>query len=307
MRLGIKAPAAGLGTLTAVLVLLTAGCGASRGTTVPGTTVQGCASYGVQAIEHHVTVTRTPRPCRGLRPAQINQAAGMAIVRVAGGAPKAVWRKRAAQAARYLGGLVSTLPSAPGSAPASAASSETTAGPLGGRDAGMDIAALIAWLVTAASGLYVLRNWMSHGGSLRPRAGVTGTTGPTGTTGTTGSPPAVIVGHFGLAAAGLVLWIGYLAAGWNALAWAAVAALLPVAGLGMAALAIGLPASVAADPGTAPDPAPASAGGGAVGAVGVGVLPDARVRRRLSPLIVVAHGALAVTTITLVLLAAIGT
>ena len=284
MRLGITIPAIELGALaaaTAALLLLTAGCGAS-----PGNTVQGCANYGVQAIEHHVTVTRTPQPCRGLSPAQINQAAGMAIIRVAGGAPKAVWRKRAGQASRYLGGLVTTLPSPPSSAPAASASSGTAAGPLGGKDAGMDTAALIAWLITATSGLYVLRNWMSHGGSLRPRAGATG------------SPPAVIVGHFGLAAAGLVIWIVYLIAGWNALAWIAVAALLPVAGLGMAALATGLPASAAL--------APAAATVG-VGAGGVGVLPGRQVKRRLSPLIVVAHGALAVTTMTLVLLAAIGT
>jgi hypothetical protein len=279
VRLGSRIPSAGLGTLTAVLVLLTVGCGTQQ-----GNTVQGCASYGVQAIEHHVTVSRIPQPCHGLSAAQINQAAGMAIVRVAGGAPKAVWRKRATQAARYLGGLVTTLPSSPASAPAAPASSGPAVGPLGGRDSGMDTAALIAWLVTAASGLYVLRNWMSHGGSLRPRAGATG------------SPPSVIVGHFGLAATGLVLWIAYLVADWNALAWAAVAALLPVAGLGMAALAIGLPASAAADP------APVTAGAG-----GVGVLPARQVKRRLSPLLVVAHGALAVTTMTLVLLAAIGT
>jgi hypothetical protein len=284
VRLGIKVPAVGLGALAAAaaaLALLTAGCGASQ-----SNTVQSCASYGVHAIEHHVTVTRTPQPCHGLSRAQINQAAGMAIIRVAGGAPKAVWRKRAGQASRYLGGLVTTLPSPPSSAPAASASAGTGAGPLGGKDAGMDIAALIAWLVTASSGLYVLRNWMSHGGSLRSRAGATG------------SPPAVIVGHFGLAATGLVIWIAYLVAGWNALAWIAVAALLPVAGLGMAALAIGLPASAA--------PAPAAVDVGA-GAGGVGVLPDRQVKRRLSPLLVVAHGALAVTTMTLVLLAAIGT
>ena len=284
MRLGIKIPAAGLGALTAataVLVLLATGCGTQQ-----GNTVQGCASYGVEAIEHHVTVSRIPQPCHGLSAAQINQAAGMAIVRVAGGAPKAVWRKRAAQAARYLGGLVTTLPSSPASASAASASSGTAAGPLGGKDAGMDTAALIAWLVTASSGLYVLRNWMSRGGSLRPRGAVTG------------SPPSVIVGHFSLAATGLVLWIAYLVAGWNALAWTAVAVLLPVAGLGMAALAIGLPASAAADP--APVGTGAAAGG-------VGVLPDRQVKRRLSPLLVVAHGALAVTTMTLVLLAAIGT
>ena len=100
----------------------------------------------------------------------------------------------------------------------------------------MDTAALIAWLVTAGSGFYVLRSWMSHGGTLRPRTGDTGAG-----TGTGASPPSVIFGHFGLAAAGLVIWIVYLVAGWNALAWTAVGRVAPVAGLGMATLAIGLP------------------------------------------------------------------
>jgi hypothetical protein len=300
VRLGIKIPAAALGLLTAALVIVAAGCG-----TPAGNTVQSCADYGVQAIEHHVTVTRTPPACRGLSAAQINQAAGMAVVRVAGGAPKAVWRRRAAGAARYLAGLVTTLPAPPSSPPAGSAlrGAAASSGPLGGRDAGMDIAALIAWLVTAGSGFYVLRNWMSHGGSLRPRAGATG------------APPSVIFGHFGLAVTGLVIWIGYLVAGWNALAWTAVAVLLPVAGLGMAALAIGLPGlpslptlpSLAGrtEPAVSPAaPAPARA---SIGAGGVGVLPARQVKRRLSPLIVVAHGTLAVTTMALVLLAAIGT
>lgn len=290
MRHGIKIPALTLGLLTAVLalVLFADGCGTSQGNTPQSSTVQSCAGYGVQAIEHHVTVTRTPAPCHGLSAAQINQAVGIAIVRVAGGAPKAVWRQRAARAGRYLSGLATTLPSPPGSLKAEPAESATAAGPLGGRDAGMDTAGLIAWLVTAGSGFCVLRNWMSHGGTLRPRPGGAGTDA------SSGSPPSVVFGHFGLAAAGLVVWIAYLVAGWNALAWIAVAVLLPVAGLGMAALAVGLPASSGA---------PAAVG---IGAGGVGVLPARLVRRRLSPLFVVAHGALAVATMTLVLLAAIG-
>jgi hypothetical protein len=300
VRHGIKIPAVTLGLLTAALALalFAAGCGTSRGNTAQNDTVQSCADYGVQAIEHHVIVTRTPPPCHGLTAAQINQAVGIAIVRVAGGAPKAVWRKRAAQAGRYLDRLATTLPASPSSRPGEATGPVAAAGALGGRDAGMDTAALIAWLVTAGSGFYVLRNWLSHGGTLRPAPG------PTGTGTSTGSPPLVIIGHFGLAAAGLVLWIAYLVAGWNALAWIAVAVLLPVAGLGMAALAIGLPASSVVG---APDAARATPAVVSIGAGGVGVLPARAVKRRLSPLLVVAHGALAVTTMTLVLLAAIGT
>jgi hypothetical protein len=291
VRHGIKIPAAALGLLTAALVLSAVGCGAPA-----GSTVESCASYGAHAIEHHVTVTRTPPPCHGLTAAQINQAVGIAIVRVAGGAPKAVWRKRAARAGRYLSGLVTTPSVLPTSPPAQVAA----AGPLGGRDAGMDTGALIAWLVTAGSGLYVLLNWLSHGGTLRARPRGTGTGTGTGT----GSPPVVIFGHFGLALAGLVIWIGYLVAGWNVLAWTAVAVLLPVAGLGMAVLAIGLPATTAT---ASAIPATATAATAGIGAGGVGVLPATQIKRRLWPLLVVAHGALAVTTMALVLLAAIGT
>jgi hypothetical protein len=68
--------------------LCAAGCGAAAGGagSVRPVTVQSCAAYGVYAIEHHITVTRKPAPCRGLSRAEINQAAATAILRVAGGA-----------------------------------------------------------------------------------------------------------------------------------------------------------------------------------------------------------------------------
>src|SRR4030081_1721972 len=83
----------------------------------------------------------------------------------------------------------------------------------------------------AGSGADVLVTWTSRGGSLRPGAGAAG------------SPPSVIFGHFGLALGGLVIWVVYLVAGRVALAWTAVGVLLPVAGLGMAAVTIGPPGS----------------------------------------------------------------
>ncbi len=264
-------------------------------------TVPGCSAYVARAIERHVTVVRIPAPCQGLSAAEINQAAAQAIVRVAGGVPKAIFRKRAAQAARYLDHLVTAPPAIAGSRPAAPGSGTPAGRPLGGQDLSMDIAALIAWLVTAASGGYVLLRWIARGGTLRRRAG------------STGSPPVVIVGHFGLALAGLAVWVAYMIAGWSALAWVCVGVLLPIAGLGMAALAIGLPgapsptAAQAAVTGSAAGPAPAG------GPVAIGTAVAGRVqagpasaKRRLSPLIIVAHGALAVTTIALVLLAALG-
>lgn len=266
-----------------------AGCGSAvhdAGSAQPGT-VAGCAAYGMQAIERHITVTGKPPPCRGLSQAEINQAAATAILRVAGGAPKAVWRRRAARVAPFLRYLI-TGPAAVSSPPAGSTwsgSSTRASGPLGARDLAMDAAALVAWIVTAASGSYVLGAWISRGGTLRQRADATG------------SPPMVVIGHVGLALAGLVIWIAYVTAGWAALAWTAVGVLLPVAGLGMAALAVGLPGR-----------APAVAtGGGAVAVAVAGSIGRAPARRRLSPLVVVGHGLVAATTIMLVLLAALGT
>jgi hypothetical protein len=267
VKLGIKTAALAGGMLMA---LFAAGCGAPSGGTLQGT-VRSCAAYGVHAIEHHITVTWKPAPCQGLSKAEVNDAVSMAVVRVAGDAPKAIRRKREAEAAPYLDYLVSTLPPVAAS-PTGTRSSATSSG----RDLPMSLAALIAWLVAAGSGAYVLGSWIARGGTLRRRAHGAGT----------GVSPALLFGHFGLALSGLVIWVAYLVSGWAALAWVAVAVLLPVAGLGMATLVIGLPGHRAAMP---------QGHGGEVS-----------VRARLSPLVVAAHGALAVTTMILVLLAALG-
>ena len=298
-----------------LLAWFAAGCGASPGNAggTPQVTVPGCAAYAVYAIQHRITVTRTPAACQGLSRAEINQAAARAIIQVAGGVRKAIWRKRASEAAPFLARLFSTPPPVTNSLPGLAAGS-VASGPLGAKNLGMDTAALIAWLVTAGSGAYVLGSWLAHGGSLRRR------------TGGTGAPPAVIFGHCGLALTGLVIWIVYMVVGWAALAWIAVGVLLPVAGLGMAALAIGLP-GLPSLPGLQGRPVPAVAGSAAAGTPTAGSATSttgtasttgtgstatggpartASAKRRLSPLIVVLHGVLAVTTMLLVLLAALG-
>src|SRR5215212_8989980 len=84
----------------------------------------------------------------------------------------------------------------------------------------MPIAALVTWVITASIGSFMLIRWLSRGG-LRPR-GVA----------TTHFPPARVFTHFGLAAGGLVLWIGYLVTDSSAVAWIAFAALVLVALLG---------------------------------------------------------------------------
>jgi hypothetical protein len=298
-----------------LLTWFAVGCGTSSSSAggAPQATVADCTAYGVYAIEHHITVTSMPASCQGLTKAEINQAAARAIIQAAGGVRKAVWRKRAAEVAPFLEHLFTTPAPVTSSLPALATGSEAS-GPLGGKDLGMDIAALIAWLVAAGSGAYVLGRWISHGGSLRGR------------TEGTGSPPAVIIGHASLALAGLVIWVIYMVAGWAALAWTAVGVLLPVAGLGMAVLTIGFPGLPSLS-GRPSRPIPAVAGSATAGAVmaGSGVASGAvaggtdtgtiasttspgqeSAKRRLSPLIVVGHGVIAVTTMLLVLLAALG-
>jgi len=303
VKLGIRTAALAGGMLVA---LSAPGCGGSSGGSFHAT-VQSCAAYGLHAIEHHITVTRRPAPCQGLSKAEVNQAVAMAVVRSIGAAPKALRRKRAGEAAPYLEHLVSTLPPAASSPPATTRSRAAS----GGRDLPMSIAALIAWLLAAGSGAYVLGSWIAHGGTLRRRARDI-------SSGTATGSPAVVFGHFGLALSGLVIWVAYLATGWAALAWVAVGVLLPVAGLGMATLTVALPGRRTAAASSGVEPVRAGISGGTRtatlgasseggGGTGTGTATGAvSVQARLSPLVVAAHGAFAVTTIILVLLAALG-
>jgi manganese efflux pump family protein len=286
VRLAIKVALAVGGVLTALAL---SGCGAHAAAASgerPQPSVRACAAYGYHAIEHRITVTREPAPCEGLSKAEVNQAVAMAVLRVSGDAPKALRRKRAAEAARYLYHLVTAQPPPAAVRPLPAGSSPR------GRDLPMSIAALIAWLVTASIGSYLLGSWIAHGGSLRRR----GSAG-------LGLPPPVIVGHAGLALTGLAVWTSYLVTGQAALAWVAVGVLLPVAGLGMATLIIGLPqqSRLAAEGGTAQ---PFSLNGRS--AERLTIQPGGTSRARLL-LLIAGHGVFAVTTIAVVLLAALGT
>ena len=84
----------------------------------------------------------------------------------------------------------------------------------------MAIAALVTWLVTAGLGFFMLMRWVRRGGMRR------------GPDAATHFPPALVFAHFGLAAAGLVVWIFYLATDSSVLAWLAFADLAMVAILG---------------------------------------------------------------------------
>lgn len=270
------------GVLTA---LLAAGCGAQSASPDQGPgsdgSVQACTSYAVRAIDQHVTVTRKPAACQGLSKAEVNQAVGRAIYLAVGlGQHKAAWRHRAFLAGARLAYLISpsqetASPQPPGYAiPRSSVPARRGSGGV----LALGFAALGAWILAAGSGSYILGAWIAHGGIRRLRAGVGGL------------PPVVIFGHFGLAAAGLLVWIIYLATGTAAVAWIAVGLLLPVTGLGISMLTLGLSGEPA----------------DAVAAVGSRATQAVPVIRRMSALAVAGHGLLAVSTLLLVTLAALG-
>ena len=145
----------------------------------------------------------------------------------------------------------------------------------------MGIAALVLWIVTAGGGFYLLAQWVAHGGHRRSSA--------------SRFPPALIFGHFLLAAAGLVLWIIYLASHNDLLGWVALIVLGVVAVLGITMFALWIPAyqRSRATAGAGAPPSPQASG-------------DTAPERSFPVVIVGAHGLLAVTTLVLVVLTMVG-
>jgi hypothetical protein len=258
-----------LGALVLATVLL-AGCGSSR-PLPPRATADGCYAFAVRALQRHRTVTAIPPACRGLSSAQVNEAVDRAIRAAVGPLPKAAERARAAAESRYLAGLIRPVPAQP------AAPSQP--GPPGPAPSTLpaDLAALAAWIATAAAGGYLLAGRLSRDPQGQRRLAASGT------------PPPVIAAHAGLGVAGLAVWIAYLAAAIPALAWIAVGVTFLLAGLGMATL---LTASSDVQPAAPAQAAQAPAG--------------PRPGRRPPVIVIALHGALATATILLVLLAAIG-
>jgi manganese efflux pump family protein len=243
-----------------------------------GGSYPACVAYAHTAIERRQVVTAIPAACRGLSRAEVNQAASTAIRTTETGGSKPVVRREAIAAARWVRAMF-TAPVPVAGASATVGQSASATGPAGGRGLGLGgvselaakVAALLAWLATAASGGFVLVRWLLAGGSPLRRT-------------TTAAPPAVILGHVGAGVLGLVLWACFMLSGWVACAWTALAILAPVAGLGMGLLLLGLPG-----------PVRPRAGGRAPGR-----------RTGIPVLAVVGHGAFAVTALLLVLMATIG-
>jgi hypothetical protein len=108
----------------------------------------------------------------------------------------------------------------------------------------MGLAALIAWLLTASIGGYMLRTWVARGGLRRQRE--------TGV----GVPPGVVFGHASAALTGLAVWISYLSTGWRPLAWVGVALVCAAICLGVCTVTLWTPYPVRPGPGAGGDPEP---------------------------------------------------
>jgi manganese efflux pump family protein len=141
----------------------------------------------------------------------------------------------------------------------------------------MGIAALILWVLTAGGGFYLLARWVGGGGHRRES--------------TTRFPPALIFGHFLLAAAGLVLWIIYLVVDKRPVGWVALILLALAAAGGLTMFARWVPSYRSRQgAGAASDQHSAAVSG------------DNPPERNFPVAIVGAHGVLAVTTLVLVVL-----
>jgi hypothetical protein len=130
----------------------------------------------------------------------------------------------------------------------------------------MDWAALITWVLTAGGGFVLLATWLRNGGMKQRDGGRI--------------RPPLILGHFGLAATGLVLWIIYVANDSSTLAWIAFVLLLVVALIGFTMFGIWLSQRKRNE--------------------------NAPAEQKFPVPIVGLHGLLAATTLVLVFLAAVG-
>jgi hypothetical protein len=139
----------------------------------------------------------------------------------------------------------------------------------------MEWAALITWVLTAGGGLVLLSIWLARGGMRQGRE-----------PGARIRPP-LILSHFLLAATGLVLWIVYVVTDSDALAWIALVLLGIVAILGWTMFAIWYQRRQR-------------------GRVAEAVDPGTPAEQHFPVPVVALHGVLAVTTVVLVFLTAVG-
>jgi hypothetical protein len=166
----------------------------------------------------------------------------------------------------------------------------------------MALAALIAWLLTASIGGYMLRTWVARGGLRRQRA--------TGV----GVPPAVVFGHASAALAGLAVWVSYLSSGWRPLAWIGVTLVCAAICLGICTVTLWTPYPVRPDPAVVAESVPTRPAAAQdaftvtdemIAELLAGPPPPRPRRRHLLPLIPLVHGFGALTTFLLTVTAAL--
>lgn len=195
--------------------------------------LQGCVAYAYAAIERHIPAAAHPPACAGLSPAQVNQAASNAIRMTLTKGTKAARRRQSIAAARWTRAMftaaapASPSPGSPVARPA-AGTPASRAGLGGASELAVKTGALLAWLATAASGGLILARWLLAGGSPRRKSA-------------SAAPFALTLSHVGGGLLGLLLWVAFTATGWAALAWISLGLLVPVTGLGMSVLLLGLP------------------------------------------------------------------
>jgi hypothetical protein len=134
----------------------------------------------------------------------------------------------------------------------------------------MEWAALITWVATAGFGFVLLVISAARGGMTQ----------------SVGIRPVLIISHFLLAAIGLAIWIAYVATDNDTLAWVAFVILAVVALLGWTMFAIWYQRR-------------------SRGAVTEAVDPSTPAEQHFPVPVIAVHGALAVTTVVLVLLTAL--
>jgi hypothetical protein len=144
----------------------------------------------------------------------------------------------------------------------------------------MGVAALLAWLVTAFGGLYLLAVWLIENDATQRGTARTRLPGP------------VIFGHVLLALTGLVVWVIYLLSDTKMLGWAALGVLALIATLGLTMFTRWIPVHRAF----------------AMAETGPGGRSEFEfpAERNFPVSVVVGHGLLASTTVTLVLLTVLG-
>ena len=167
----------------------------------------------------------------------------------------------------------------------------------------MAIAAMVAWVVTASIGFYMLRTWVTRGGLRRQLA--------TGA----GVPPAVVFGHASAALTGLLIWLGFVKTRSDLLAWLGVAVVAAAIALGVCTVALWTPYPVAVPPAATlaavPEATPPVEDGTVTDKMIADLLADPfpgsrRPRLKLAGLVPVAHGCAALITFMFAVLAAIG-